>query len=753
MHPHKHYLGVALLLAGGLFLTSMPDSDAAGATLTPVRPPRLWQATEFRISEAPTAENNFDPEQIRLDAFIIPPSGRVQSIPAYWTEEYTYRLADGEEHAQATGIAGWRLRYTPSEPGSYTVTLKVSRAGAPATPIASHAFVVPEESLTAQHGWVRIGPDRRYFETADGRPLRLIGENTCWPRWGGTDDYVAMFQAMQRSGQNFGRIWMCPWWLGIEHGQGPATQYNMDAAARLDRIFELAEEHGIYLLLCLDFHGMYQLDNPHWGGSGNLWPKNPYQCAQGGPCTEPNDFFTHPAAKTVYQKRLRYLIARYGAQPRLLAWQFFNEIDNAYEWGRLNGADVAAWHGEMGTWLKQHDPYGHLVTTSLTGGSDRPEIWSLPAMDFAVYHSYGDTAPARKIATLAEDYFRRYGKPFMIGEFGVDIWGWGRASDPHMRGLRQALWGGALGGTVGSSMSWWWEYIHEDNVYPLYAALSSILDRAGWHEGRWSPARVAPEFSPPPAQAGETLSDQLIYTGRVFLRAEPWFSAVRPVALTGLLAAERAAESLSSYLGPSNPKYQERRITLDGWWGGGANITIRINQADGDVEPVVKIDQKVVWQKTLAAPLGASVGPRKLEEEFEVPVPLGRHQVEISNAKPNWLFVESLKVHGVVPSSFASGWQFGPEAVALRGDEKALVYIVSPHVVFPAGAQRYRPPLRQHDCVALLDWPDGVYTIHWFDPASGTELAVTNATSQEGQLPLTAPDYTEDVVALVTASR
>ena len=70
-------------------------------------------------------------------------------------------------------------------------------------------------------------------------------------------------------------------------------------------------------------------------------------------------------ARALYQKRLRYLIGRYGYSPHLLAWEFFNEIDNVF--GPLNGDDVVAWHRQMGQWLHAHDPYGHLVTTSLTG--------------------------------------------------------------------------------------------------------------------------------------------------------------------------------------------------------------------------------------------------------------------------------------------------------------------------------------------------------------------------------------------------
>jgi hypothetical protein len=133
-------------------------------------------------------------------------------------------------------------------------------------------------------------------------------------------------------------------------------------------VLHLAEARGIYVLLCLDYHGMFVTQpDPMWGGN-NYWPQNPYNLTNGGPCAVANDFFTNSTAQKLYQKRLRYLVARYGYSQNLLAWELFNEIDNDYSF--LNAADVAAWHGVMGAWLHANDGFGHLVTTSLTGNSD-----------------------------------------------------------------------------------------------------------------------------------------------------------------------------------------------------------------------------------------------------------------------------------------------------------------------------------------------------------------------------------------------
>ena len=58
------------------------------------------------------------------------------------------------------------------------------------------------------------------------------------------------------------------------------------------------------------------------------WEDNPYNAANGGPVAadDPAAFFTDPTARDLFKKRLRYLVARYGAYRDILAWELFNEI-------------------------------------------------------------------------------------------------------------------------------------------------------------------------------------------------------------------------------------------------------------------------------------------------------------------------------------------------------------------------------------------------------------------------------------------
>ncbi len=471
----------------------------SSARISFINQPELWSRAEFRLANIPSVSNPFDPDVIRVDAAFKLPSGRTLSVPGFWYQDYRRALSGNRQMLEAVGAPEWRVRFTPPEAGEYSVAVTVITNGSACGKAARMRFSVSDSAPSGQRGYVCVAPDKEYFETTDGKPLRLIGHNVCWPGSRGTYDYDDWFPAMHSAGENFARIWMCPWAFGIEVSKHSLNHYDLSAAWQLDYVMQLAQRQGIYVLLCLDYHGMFESKPDYWGGNNN-WPNNPYNSINGGPCAKQDAFFTSKAAMKIYQKRLRYLIARYGYSPNLLAWEFFNEIDNVYSYLKAN--DVAAWHERMGAWLHTHDPYHHLVTTSLTGSSDRPALWRVPELDFTMYHSYGDLAPATRLCQVAQSFLRRYGKPVMIGDFGTDWRGWKRENDPYLRGLRQGIWGGALGGSVGTAMSWWWQNIHSENLYHLYRALGSILRRTDWGQGSWTNIQFQASGAASPAAIG-----------------------------------------------------------------------------------------------------------------------------------------------------------------------------------------------------------------------------------------------------------
>ena len=144
-------------------------------------------------------------------------------------------------------------------------------------------------------------------------------------------------------------------------------------------MLEAAEAHGIYVMLTIQNHGPFSLEE------NTQWADNPYNAENGGPLNHPLEFFTDDTARELFRQRLRYVVARWGWSTHLLAWELWNEINlvaNALD------PDVVAWHQEMARELLALDPYDHMVSTSVSLGSEQSPLWALPEIAFTQSHTY-----------------------------------------------------------------------------------------------------------------------------------------------------------------------------------------------------------------------------------------------------------------------------------------------------------------------------------------------------------------------------
>lgn len=445
--------------------------------------PGVFERVEIVVHNVPAADNPFDPESIALDLDVLQPSGQRLRVPGYFQQEFDRKLEGDREILTPQGDGTWRIRWLPLKAGRHTLIATVTLAGQ----AVARGEAVVEVVAGKRPGLARIEPEeKRYFCLDDGTPLFLNGLCACWHGSRGTYDYDDWLAAYEKAGINYIRIWMWHHAFGIEWDKGDKLRYRLDNAWRLDRVLAEAERRGVFVMLCLDYHGIFEVKPDYWG-SNNFWPRHPYNAANGGPCQTQNDFFTNEEAKELYAKRLRYVVARWSAFPNLLAWEFFNEIDNEYAY--VKHEDVVAWHRDMGRHLRSLDPFGHLISSSFTGGSERPDLFALPEMDFAQYHSYNEKHPAQMTAQKTSRFFEKYGKPFFVSEYGTDWRGWKPDTDPHFRALHQAIWSGAFTGAAGTGMTWWWESIHTANLYHHWSALSAFLDGTGIGRADMKPAR------------------------------------------------------------------------------------------------------------------------------------------------------------------------------------------------------------------------------------------------------------------------
>lgn len=435
------------------------------ATITP--PSQVYSRIELEPDFEALYHDPFDPKEIRVEATFKAPSGKTYRIDGFFYE--------GEVSLDAAPQGDkWRLRFTPMEPGSWSYHVAVSNPKGEAISPTQTFVVAPGTS----EGFLRVdAKDPHYFSFDSGRFYYPIGQNAAW---GPQEFYRKLFPTMKANGQNWTRLWMSHWSFGIEwkemgHYRGIGN-YNLETSKRLDEVLELMEKNGVYAQLVFEFHGALSSKvNPEW-------PNNPYNKAQGGPLAKAQQFFTEPAVKELYKRRLRYIVARWGYSPNIMAWELFNEISFADDFSIENDY---LWHKEMSRWLKENDPYQHMVTTSYYDTYNK-KTYALPSIDFTQYHAYHQNV--WKTMSNIVPRFRAFGKPFFFGEFGSDSADGVDAQDKQGVFIHAGIWTQAMQPVAGNAMPWWWDTLIEPHqLYRHFAALSRFLEGIDRRGKSWQP--------------------------------------------------------------------------------------------------------------------------------------------------------------------------------------------------------------------------------------------------------------------------
>jgi hypothetical protein len=489
-----------------LFLLVLVTSRAVSAQapaivgvhlLTPE--PRQYQKIEIGWRpEAPPA-NPFDPNAVTLDASVVFPSGKQIVVPGFWFQDYQRSLPnpdasekDRVEVLRAVGSPEWRVRFASGEIGEHNVTL-VQHEGATTR---QSAPVTVRVSAGAGGGFVRASRrNPQFFEDESGHAFFPIGENLCMYKGReGTYYFDRMLAHLAAAGGNYVRLWQeyyVPQDPKIVAAPGDADyagfpletqatglgRYDLASAWRFDYVSALAERLGIHYQLTSEM-AVWWLERLKY-----RWPRNIYNAANGGPCAKPIDYLTSPRAREFVKRRLRYSVARWGYATNLLAWELWNEVDLLDD---FSSAPNVAWHREMGDYLKQIDPFGHLITTSWRD----PGMFALPEITLVQAHSYwAQPYDAAQYSLQDTDHLMRpFGKPFFFGEQGIEG---DRSVDPEGKVFHDCMWTTAVSGAAGVGMWWWWDYVESNNLYHHYAALAKFLAGIDWPARKWTPIHLA----------------------------------------------------------------------------------------------------------------------------------------------------------------------------------------------------------------------------------------------------------------------
>ncbi len=664
--------------------------------------------------------NPFNPDEIQLNAIVTTPSQNQIIVPCFYLQP--------DEN-----VSQWQFRFTPAAVGIYQIyfTLKANGQN-----YRTKSFSY-EVSTSTHHGFIRMNPTSYFtFQFDSGTPLRLIGENVAW-----AENYEYFFKKLQENGLNFARIWICPWNFPLEWKETGIGRYNLNAAAGLDQLFQLAENYGIYIMLCIDYHGVIQRSRGYF--KENRWLENPYNIQNGGHCRTPDEFFTNPVAKKHYQNRLRYLVARFAYHPRLLAWEFWNEVDLTA--GKRE--EVVKWHAEMAKYLRQIDPQQHLITTSFSG-TGYPEIWEIPELDFSQTHHYNIPDVTETFSIIISRHEMKYRKPHVIGEFGVDYRGVKetRENDPQNVGFHNGLWAGFFLPTPIIPATWWWDnLVDPQNLYFHFKALTNyaqgFLNEGGAIKALDPAPRISKDSSP-----DNPAKDLTIWPFKPWGKNTITNFIVQPNGQINL------KEEIPTYLFGLNKSDMRQPPTFEIEYRTAGSFGVHVGPVSDSGLLRIYLDDELTMEKAL--PLGKGQGEWETstwKEEhqlfqgsynktYSVPVPPGKHKIRVENAGSDWIQITNYKFENC-------GIQNSADIICLGFQNSTDFFLWLRHKDYTWKKVKLAdPPPAENSILLMNKIPPGAYRLEWWDCYDGkineTESVTTDS---EGNLKIKIPKLTRDI--------
>ncbi len=653
------------------------------------------QPIEFKFV-APVSEIQ-NPYSREIWAEVTTPGGQKLTLPAYYADLGLYAV-----HARPEEIGTYRFGSVSETTLGVHLTNMVVSLVTPAE--------VENKTRTRLPAILLNPKDPRRLMRSDGYPFIPSGANLAWAPDGAADRmgyYARAFPAFAHANLNWMRIWMAHWdglnldWLPADMGPSPAPgMVSEEVAQNWDQLVSEAEENGVYVQLVLQHHGQFTTAND------SNWAQNPWNAANhGGFLKTPDDFFTDPNARLMTLVKYRYIVARWGWSPAILAWELFNEVHwtDAFRNGREQ--DVAHWHGQMAKYLRSIDVYGHLITTS----TDNLRSPIYEQMDYYQPHLYAANLIAG--ARSFDPAYSSLARAAFYGEEGDDHEALPAEVKKAGLNLVPPVWASIMGQGDLPCQPWdGWHLMEQNRLNELGGVLRFLaINRVNLQTG------LQPFSVPVECQERVPLA---IVAGQVWQRrAAPDFT----YPLDGSVPLE-AADVPSVLVSPDEslakgfPSHATYRFDFPA----PTTLRIRVGSIGAGVSGLrVSVDGRI--EATQRWPGGAPPSP----SEFRIPVPAGRHTLLIEGPGPEWVEVPEIDL-GMETSALA--------LIGRRNDRFIEAWIWHRKNLYALN-----PSAPVAGTVILDDVPAGSWKVTWWDTATGQPLPAQVVDHHGGVLRLATP--------------
>ena len=449
-------LTLALTLFGAF---EIPHASAATLSWAVRDQGSVNTPTTLAVVGLDQGSNAFDPSTANVTAKITTPDGTELQTALFWFQDYALVTHFSQVSSQPVGAGEWRLRLRTMKVGTYTIKVSATIDG---TTIAVPDFTFESKVASAP----QFAANTLGFTRGDA-PFVPIAYNIAWSnRYEEITKYTQWFKAASAAGVNLARVWMASWDMGIEWADTGLGNYSrrLDRAWALDQVFAIGQKYGVNIDLVLLNHGAFsESTNPEFFSS-------PYNSSNGGPISDPAKFVTDPTSIKFWQQRLRYIAARWGAEPNLFSWEWWNEVN----FTPIDQTELTTWIKDSHVFVDQFAPYKTLTTTSWSNGASLRD-WS--SVDYVSIHLYDSGDPIKTlgiqyqaIKAVAPD------KPALIAEFGSGSNGEDVFVDPYGLHLHNSHYAATFIGFGAPASYWWWDnYVDPLNLWKNEKGLTALI--------------------------------------------------------------------------------------------------------------------------------------------------------------------------------------------------------------------------------------------------------------------------------------
>jgi hypothetical protein len=349
--------------------------------------------------------NPFDPEDVAVEAAwrAAPRSGRVAGFFAQSIEAKISK-SDDDTTTETLAAVGWpsfRARL-PGSAGGGDVTITFATKGGRADIRA------------------RVLANRLPFRPAIRTPPHTVaGATLDTSAWRTSDDAANALRDLHAARLGIARM---PFHTGAWALEGErAGSPDLEAAWRLDRVFEQAARRGVRLVPVL--------------GRGRALEKfaksSPYFTGDTPLARSAREFFEGRESRAAFRRTIRYAAARWGSVESLKGWEIFDGADLLAD--KASAASLAPWLRSMAEWLRVHDSK-HPASATLRAGA-----WAEPIKAARV--TVGRALALASNGTSAGKAFELARDAASCGDFLVL-----ESADPKTPPSHVALWAAAAAG-------------------------------------------------------------------------------------------------------------------------------------------------------------------------------------------------------------------------------------------------------------------------------------------------------------------